>query len=206
MVTKGITSNRINAVIKVAVLVSFFAVSACGCGAKKSPETKLTINKDGMISSVIVESFGEDYYDLSELEDMANDEISYYNSEYTDPRISLDESGILEDGRATLTMNFSNYIDFAHFNQVTFFYGTVAEASDKGFSVSGDLVDSQGVQISLSEIEDISDRHIIITGDKAGIIAPYKISYMTKGVVLKDKKEAELSGVTQDIVQLLLSK
>ena len=68
------------------------------------------------------------------------------------------------------------------------------------------LVDSKGETISFDNVDDISDRHIIITGDKVTIAAPYNISYMTKGVVLKDKKEADLSGVSTDIVQLLLSK
>ena len=206
MVSTGKGANRIKEITTAALVISFFAVSVSGCGAKKVPETKLSIDKDGSIGSVIIEDFGEDYYQLSELEDMAADEISYYNSEYISPRIVLEESSLSEDGKASLTMNYSNYIDFAHFNQVTFFYGTVAEATDKGFSVSGDLVNSQGETISLDEIDDLNDRHIIITGDKTGIIAPFKISYMTKGVVLKDKKEADLSGVTADIVQLLLSK
>ena len=206
MAAKGMSVNRIKGVATAVLAVSFFAVSVYGCGEKKITETKLSINKDGSINNVIFDDFGEEYYELSELEDMAADEISYYNSEYDSPRISLEESTLSEDGKVSLSMNFSNYIDFAHFNQVTFFYGTVSEATDKGFSVSGDLVNSQGETISLDELDDINDRHIIITGDKTGIIAPFKISYMTKGVVLKDKKEADLSGVTADIVQLLLSK
>ena len=206
MAAKGLSTNRIKGVTTAALAVCFFVVSVYGCGEKKISETKITISKDGSINNMIIDEFGKDYYELSELEDMAADEISYYNSEYDSPRISLVESSVSEDGQVSLSMDYSNYIDFAHFNQVTFFYGTVSEATDKGFSVSGDLVDSQGETISLDEIDDINDRHIIITGDKTGIIAPFKISYMTKGVVLKDKKEADLSAVTADIVQLLLSK
>ena len=201
-----IRGNRIGKIFTAAFVVSIFAVSICGCGKEKNTETKLSINKEGNITSVIFDEFGKDYYDLSELQDMAADEISYYNSEYDEPKITLEESELSEDGQVSLKMVYSNYIDYAHFNQVTFFYGTVAEATNKGFSVSGDLVGTDGRQIVLDEINDLNDRHIIITGDKTGIVAPYNISYTTKGVNVKDKKEADLSGVTVDVVQLLLSK
>ena len=117
-----------------------------------------------------------------------------------------EESEVSEDGAVLLSMSYSSYIDYAHFNQITFYYGTVGDAVDKGFAVDRELVDPKGETISFDDIDDINARHIIITGDKVTIAAPYKISYMTKGVVLTDKKEADLSDVSADVVQLLLSK
>ena len=199
-------TNKIKKITAAAAFVSVFALFVCGCGAKKPSDTQLSISKDGVITSSLAEHFDKEYYSLSELEDMAADEISYYNSEYSSPKINLLQSEVSEDGNVLLSISYNSYIDYAHFNQLTFYYGTVADAADKGFSVAGDLVDSKGETISFDNVDDISDRHIIITGDKVTIAAPYNISYMTKGVVLKDKKEADLSGVSTDIVQLLLSK
>lgn len=199
-------TNRIKKITAAALALGVFAVSLCGCGAKKSPETSLSIDKDGVITSVLVESFDQDYYSLTELQDMVADEISYYNSEYTTPKISLEESLVSEEGVAVLTMKYNSYIDYAHFNQMTFFYGTVDDAKDRGFAIDKDLVDTKGETGAIDEIEDLGLRHIIIAGEKIGISTPFNISYMSKGVVLKDKKEADLSGVTSDTVQLLLSK
>ncbi len=206
MTIAQLSTKRISKIAVFAVALSFFTVLACGCGAIKAPETKLSINKDGEITSVLAEHFDKDYYQLSELEEMAADEISYYNSEYDSPKINLLESEVSEDGAVLLSMSYSSYIDYAHFNQITFYYGTVGDAVDKGFAVDRELVDPKGETISFDDIDDINGRHIIITGDKVTIAAPYNISYMTKGAVLKDKKEADLSEVSADVVQLLLSK
>ncbi len=196
--------------IKRAVLPAVSSVIMCfvlgACGEAKGLESNISIDKDGVITSVIYDDFGENYYDLSELEDMAASEISYYNSEYISPRIELQKSELSEDGRVMLSMSFDSYADYSHFNQSEFFYGTVAEAVESGYSVSAELVDSFGDKISLDKLSDIQDRHIIITTDKTNIATPYSIAYATRGVMRKDKKKADLSMVTENVVQLLLSK
>ena len=186
--------------------LAFTAIFLCACGSDKASETRITVNKDGTILNVVCDGFEKEYYQLSELEDMAAKEITYYNSEYTTPRINLEESVLSDDGEVSLKISYSNYIDFSHFNQVTFFYGTVDEASSRGFSLPGDLVSPDGEKIVPGDIDDLDERHVIISGDKTKIEAPFNISYMSRGVSVKDKKEADLSAVTNDVVWLLLSK
>ncbi|MBQ3798025.1 MAG: hypothetical protein II842_17405 [Butyrivibrio sp.] len=186
--------------------VAFAASILCACGSDKVSETKITVNKDGTIFNVICDGFEKDYYQLSELEDMAAKEITYYNSEYSTPRITLEESVVSEDGEVSLKISYSNYIDYSHFNQVTFFFGTVDEASSRGFSLPGDLVSPEGDKMVLDEIENLNERHVIISGDKTKIEAPYNISYVSRGVSVMDKKEADFSAVTDDAAWLLLSK
>ncbi len=189
-------------------IAPFIALSVilCGCGSEDSRETRITIDKDGVITSTIYDDFLEEYYDISELEDMATREISYYNSEYDSPKITLSDSKATDDGEVMLSMQFDSYVDYSHFNQVTFFYGTLADAKESGFTISDNLLDSNGLKLSNEQALELQDRHIIITSDKTKIVAPYSIEYATKDVVIKDKKEADMSEVSDDIVQLLLSK
>ncbi len=191
-------------------LCVMFMLGSClllgGCGASKEETTRIIIDKDGGIKHVMYESFDKDYYNLTELSDMAAEEISYYNSEYISPKISLEDAEMSEDGESVkLVMNYASALDYSHFNQTALFYGTVKEALDKGFDVSGALVDTDGVAITEQILSDSLDKHIIISSVKGIIEAPYKITYMTKGTKC-DKKEADLSDVTNDSVQLLLSK
>ena len=202
---KQVSTSVINKIGRLAPIIAL-SVMLCGCGSEKSGETRITIDKDGAVTSTIYDDFGEEYYDLSELEDMATREISYYNSEYDSPKITLSDSKTIGDGEVMLSMQFESADDYSHFNQVTFFYGTVAEAQERGFSISGDLLDSNGIKISKEALADYSERHIIISSDKTKIVAPFNIEYATRNVVIKDKKEADLSEVFDDNVQLLLSK
>ena len=192
--------------ISFVILTVISVTSLTGCGGDNRKETNLSFSKDGKITNTIYEAFDKDYYDIDELSDMANREISYYNSEYDSPKIAISDVGLIEDkaiGRIVMTFETSS--DYSHFNQANLFYGTVQEALDKGFELSGSLVDKNGKVFDL-EKEDYLNKHIVITGEKTVIYTPYNIEYMTSGVELLDKKEADLTNVTTDLVQILLSK
>ncbi len=194
------------------ILVLTFAVTTtlltlAGCGDKRENVTSVRIDKDGKVTNVIYEEFYKDYYDIQELSDMAASEISEYNVEYSSQKVTLEKAELVEDDSfAKLTMTYDSASDYSHFNQVSLFYGTIEEAMDKGYEVSKSLVNSSGDRIEASFIEENKGRHIIITSDKSNIIAPYNIEYMSNGVTLHDKKEAELTAVTTETVQLLLAK
>lgn len=191
------------------VFVSVVTMGIClsACGQEKEHVTSLSINKDGEVVSTIYETFGEDYYSVDELADMAASEISYYNSEYISPKITVEDPEVLEEEKLVkLTMTYKTAYDYSHFNQATLFYGTVQEAAEAGFKVSDALVGADGETITDEKLSDMSEKHVIITSDKIKIEAPYEIVYMSKGVTRKGKKEAILSETTADNVQLLLSK
>ena len=178
-----------------------------GCGDTGSQATSVTIDKEGKVANEIYENFDQEYYDLQGLEDMAASEISEYNVEYDAPKVSLDKVELLEDATlAKLSMTYDSPSDYSHFNQVVLFYGTVEEARDRGYEVSGNLVDADGNKIDPEVLEGSGEKHIIITSEKININAPFNIEYMSKGAVLKGKKEADLSEVNTDTATLLLSK
>lgn len=177
-----------------------------GCGTDRDRESRLSLDKDGVVVSTIYENFDQDYYDISELSDMATEEISYYNSEYISPRITLDETTKFEDeSYVKLVMTFDSCQDYSHFNQEVLFFGTVQDAVESGYELSAGLVDREGNKIDLGS-SDFLGRHIVISSEKVIIDTPYNIEFMTNGVTLRDKKEADLTNVLSDSVQLLLSK
>ncbi len=182
------------------------AMTLTGCGGDSNNDTSLSISKDGKVTNTIFEAFDQEYYDIAELSDMAAEEISYYNYEYDTPRIVISDAEVIENGAvAKLVMTFENSSDFSHYNQTRLFYGTVQEAMDNGYELSSSLVDKNGNMIDLGS-DDFLNKHIVITSEKTVIYTPYNIEYMTSGVALRDKKEADLTNVTTELVQMLLSK
>ncbi len=194
------------------MLVMTFALtlallSMTGCGEAKTGITSVVIDKEGKVTHEIYEKFDRDYYDLQGLSDMAAQEISEYNVEYDTPKVTLGKAELIEDDKvARLSMVYESASDYSHFNQVSLFYGTVQEAIDRGYEVSKGLVNSSGEKIDQEVIDKSLENHIIITSEKIDVITPYNIEYMSNGVSLNGKKEADLSAVTADSVQLLLSK
>lgn len=192
-----------------ALLTAFLipSILLLGCGNNNISTTTLSISKDGKVRSTIVEDFGESYYDLQELSDMAAKEVSVYNSEYISEKVFLESATEDEESKVvTMVMSFNSTSDYSHFNQVSLFYGTLQEALDKGYKVSEDLVDKDGNILGQEGINENLEKHIVITTDKSNIVTPYNISFMTKGTQLKNKKEAASTDISADTVQLLLSK
>ncbi len=188
-------------------VVSAVLLTMTGCGDKAEDVTSVTIDKNGHVSNVIYEQFDKDYYDLKELSDMAEQEVSEYNAEYITPKITLDKVESVRDGSfVRVQMNYDSTSDFSNFNEETLFYGTIEEVQSEGYKISGDLFDASGERIDSSFAGNHPDRHIIITDDKSNIIAPFNIEFATKGVTFTGKKEAKLSDATTESIQLLLSK
>ncbi len=190
------------------LFISFLALFVLyGCGSEESLSTSVSIDKKGQVTNVVCEDFEQDYYDISELSDMATNEISSYNSECLSEKVSLESLESVNDGSyVKMVVTYKSVNDYASYNKTSLFYGTVQDALDRGYDVSETLVNGDGEQIGHDGISDFLSRHIIITSDKSDFITPYNIAYYTQGVVLNGKKEAVLSNVSADEVQLLLSK
>jgi len=207
--SKLAAKGSFNKIAALGSIVFCLAAAVTGCGPQKENVTTMTIDPEGKVSYVIYEDFSEDYYDVSELSDMTQKEIAEYNSEYISEKIALEDTQIIDNEDSSLvklTLTFDSYSDFSNFNQESLFYGTVKEAIESGYTVSTGLVDKDGEKLPDSYLDDHEEKHIIITDDRARIKTPYNIEYMSNGITLNGKKEADISAVTADTVQLLLSK
>ena len=198
---------RVKRISLAVAVMSFTMLGLVGCGKETVGVSTVLIDKNGKVSNVLYEEFDKDYYSLDELKNMVDEEIAGYNSEYETPRITLTDAQLIEeDSYVKLTMDYESASDYSYFNQVDLFYGTVQEARAAGYSVSLNLVDDKGEKMDPSVVDQNPDRHIIITSNKTTIKTPYNIQYMSNGVTCPDKKDATLSSVTAEYVQLLLSK
>ena len=195
---------KINTGILIALIM---AACLLGCGADETKTTTVSLDKKGKIINTIYEDFGEEYYDISELTRMAEDEIALFNSERLSEKITLGSVDKISDGTMVkMVLNFETTDDYEDFNNTTLYYGTVQDAMDRGYEISSELIDENGLKVSLEAVENNKNNHIIITKDKSVFITPYNIVYTTNGVSLKGKKEAVLSSSTNDEIQLILSK
>jgi hypothetical protein len=203
------SGTRIKRISLVLAALGMSAFCLGGCGKEEEKVSSISIDKEGKISNVIYEEFNRDYYSADELKVMTENELFGYNTEYDNPKISLEEVEVVEEDEssfAKVSMNYAAASDYAYYNQVTLFYGTVEEAKEAGYKVSTKLVNDNGEKIEASFIDEHADRHIIITSEKTNIKTPFNIQYMTPGVELSGKKEAKLTSATDEYVQLLLSK
>ena len=78
-----------------AAVISFTILGLCACGKETARVSTVSVDKEGKVESVLYDAFDKDYYSLDELKNMAEEEISDYNSEYENPRITLSDARCL---------------------------------------------------------------------------------------------------------------
>ena len=175
------------------------AVCLTSCG---SPEwtgedvtaTTIGINADGSVLEVVVEDFDEDYYDLDELKQLIESDITDYNKgkekDTGDAPIKLLEA-VREDGKVRTRTTYGSAADYGKFTREPLYYGTVRQSGFSGFEMPSVLDNGGGEEYSVSP-ED-SDKHVIFSDGHDRIVSPYRILAVSKGVKLISETEADLS-------------
>ncbi len=192
------------------ILVSLMVcvLSGCGSGGDTSDleTSSVEINKDGTVTSIIIDTFGESYYDVDELKSMAEEEIDAFNLTNGEDSVKLVSVDKTDDNIKVVT-KFTNSEIYAHFNYETFMYGTLSDLQNNGQTIAGDFVDADGNAVTADVIAELSDEHIIITSNKTIVAAPYKIKYISSGATLIGSYMADLSQTDpESVVYIVLNK
>lgn len=162
--------------------------------------SSISVDKDGGISSTIVEDFMESYYDADGLKSMIESSISEYKSENAAAQIKL-ESCKVKDGVVNVLMEYGDYQAYAGFNNEDFFAGTIKDANMAGYDLNVTLHSvSDNAAVSKPELLGMGDSHIVIVGNSedpdAGQIRVNcfdDILYVGDGVATVSKKSADVS-------------
>ena len=118
------------------MLLGISAVMLGGCSMKFSAEEDAVyVNKKGQVLGAIVESFDKDYYDADELQGMLEQDVVEYNGENGKNSIEVDSFKV-SGGQVKVIMNYADWADYAHFNDVQFFAGKLADIQGKNYGAN----------------------------------------------------------------------
>ncbi len=197
----------------------------CGCNQLMKPEsdvaltdeTVISIDKDGGITTTMVEKFEASYYQQAELQDMILSEAAAYNAGNGEGSIGVEKIQV-ENGLVNVIMNFADMECYADYKEVVFFVGTIAEAQEKGFdlNITCHEVDDESKTVSKDQIVEMEKVYILITDEPVGVPSVLaeetiyqpisvetfgKVLYVSDGVVQGRNKnsvriEAETEGLS----------
>jgi hypothetical protein len=172
------------------------AVFLSACGSTKIPDTivedTIIADKDGNITAYIVRDFDKEYYSLTELTDMAREEVSDYNSQKSEEAVKLQSMDMLAENaeQVEAVYTYASYADYNNFNEGNVYYGLVGSVSDgiipnSAFEDKPDLDSVKSVKDGSSAvIGELEDKHILITDESAIIYCPYTPAYISDNAVL----------------------
>lgn len=201
--------------IKIAASLAACAMLLAGCSGTKLPEvietTTISIDDEGGITSYLVEEFNKEYYNVSELTQMAVEDAAAYNEEHqageTIPLTVVDVKEISVDGgdKVVLQHKYNSDEDYAQYNGSEFFYGTVEEALAEGYDL-GVLLNSVKDNTPLSQEELMKNpakTYVLVTDAKAAIYCPHKITHVGDGVVYQEDGSVDTTKVEGVVVVLM---
>ena len=121
-----------------------------GCSQQTDVETSTVfIEKKGSVVSVDVEKFDKEYYEAEELENYIEKQVEEYGGK--DGGVEKSSFDV-KDGKAKLKMRYDSYEDYANFNGIEFYSGSVVTAQAEGYdfdtefySVSENLKEQKAV-------------------------------------------------------------
>lgn len=207
--------NRIKKFLA-AGLSGLLILSLTGCGqAAKLPETvvntSLVVEKDGKVTSYLVNTFDKDFYNLDGLTQMVEEEAEEFNAahtEVTENPLTVKTVQALEGGSMVqVVQEFADTDSYAEYNEQELFYGTRVEALAEGISVDLGLVSAaDGTPAEEQKLDKALEKnHLIITNASAYIYCPYPVLYISEGVVMGENGYVDASQ-SDGVVTILMKK
>lgn len=173
-----------------------------GGGTKETASSSVELKKDGSITEVIVEEFSKEYYKGEELKEYIISEVARFNGSTDEGEISVD--GFEEkDGFIHVTLTYPSAEIYSAYNSEklgagenaggVFFYGTVAEAYEKGLDLDVTLH-------SVKDGESIGREGLLGMGDSRIIISELPMTVKVFGKVMWVSDNVSVTGKNQAVM------
>ena len=169
------------------------------------------VEKDGKVTSYLVNTFDKDFYNLDGLTQMVEEEAEEFNATHTEATenpMNVKTVQVLGDGvMVQVVQEFADTDSYAEYNEQDLFYGTRVEALAQGLTVNRELVNAADGTPADSEKLDkaLEKNHLIITNASAYIYCPYPVLYISEGVVMGEDGYVD-AAQSDGVVTILMKK
>ncbi len=191
-----------------AALCIFSAASvmtACG-NSFEAAESTVYITKQGNVIGADIEDFNEDYYDEEELKAYITESVESYVALNGDGSLEMEkfETEASDDGiMANLYLNYATYIDYALFNEVTFFAGSIPQAREEGYEFEQDFLAVENGTLAgsmdVQELLEDEDTRAVIIGEETVVKVDGTIQCVSDGnVEVSDKNTVRVHYDRED--------
>lgn len=141
----------------------------------------ISIDEEGAITEIVQETLDEAYYNASELQSMITSEVADYNKKNGEDCVTV-KTFETEGQSVKLEMVYASAKDYASFNNVEFYYGSLINAQLEGylFDVSYKKVKDgvvTGNNISGSEVIKEMDKEVMVVRAPLEVHVPGKVLY-----------------------------
>lgn len=153
--------------------------------------TTLTALKDGTVKESVIDQLNESYYSSEDLKKMIDETVLSYCAQEGEGAVLVDAFSS-EEGRVVLDMTYRSAADYAAYNNVIFFNGSVLEAQLEGFLFNHDfraVADGTIQETKISAEEPLSHKEytVLVTDASHAVRVPGKIKYVSANALIQDE-------------------
>ena len=179
-------------------------LSGCGQNPDNFTESSLIFSKKGAVTDVIVEPFGQDYYDEEGLNTFFAEKINDFKASTDSGNVVLSSLDV-NKGIARAVLDFDKAETYQSFYNVDCFYGTINDAYDTGYGLNVTLkaVDSSET-IKKEDLMNMQKKRIIILGEQIQVFTKDKIKYTSANVEVINNKNVRISSDSSGLAYLVL--
>ena len=170
-------------------VICTLCIAFTGCGStsgvpEEMPQTALVITDEGEVTYYLEADFDKDYYDITELEAMVQEDMQEYNAELSEKeRAVLESIKLSADGqRAIVTAKFQNAAAYSRYSGYQLFYGTVSEAAAAGLDSGLTMQNAKdGSDVTQVQMKEHGNRKFLMAEEKARLYGPSRVLYISTG-------------------------
>lgn len=169
------------------VILGIFIFGSCGTDYAEADTNTVFVLKDGKIVSTDVESFDQKKYNETEFESYVTGIVDTYNKENGEDSLVKKEF-IVEEGVATLVLEYSNGDVYEDINGVEFFTGTIKEAQKAGYAFDvnfAQMKDGKAVAADAKDFVKGEDYKVVIIKSNTKVVVPGEICFVSTQNVSK---------------------
>lgn len=162
----------------------------------------VSISEEGVITEYVSDTLGEAYYDASELESMITSEIRDYNAANGEDSVVMKEF-VTEGSDVRLTMEYARAEDYAAFNNVEFYYGSMINAQLEGYLFDGSYKKVkngvvQGQAVSGSEVLKNMAAEVLIVTAPLEVHVPGTVIFTGTNAEILAADDVNATGKTKE--------
>lgn len=189
----AVMKRKLYVVLLAVLTASTFA--ACGQSFQAAVST-VYITEKGTVIGADIEDFNEKYYDEKELKNYITESVDSYVASNGDGSVELESFEINTSKKqgsiAKLYLNYASYIDYAQFNDVTLYAGSISQAKEHGYDFGQSFQkvedDKLGGTVDVQEVTK-EDSNVVVIGQEITVKVDGKIQYVSDGNVKLEGKD-----------------
>lgn len=174
--------------VQIGLLSALAVTLLTGCGTEFSADKDTVyVQKKGTVKGANVADFDKDYYDETELSDFITDTVNTYVAKAGEGTVEIQEFGV-ENGIAHVYLNYAGADDYAEFNGVEFYAGTVLDAKAEGY----DIPDAFTAVTDNETTWDAEGNKIVIIGQQTQVQVDGTILFVSPNASATGKSTADV--------------